>query len=61
MSTASRYAWRDQQATLTERMRGFLENPGDTELDAVLIEMHAYAEAAQSGNIEIPQRWISVS
>jgi hypothetical protein len=59
MSKSSRYEWRDQQATLHERMKGFLENPGNEQLEAVVAEMRAYAAAAQSGSIEIPQRFIS--
>jgi hypothetical protein len=59
MSKSARYEWRDQQATLHERMKGFLENPGNEQMEAVLAEMRAYAAAAQSGNIEIPQRFIS--
>lgn len=59
MSKSSRYEWRDQQAALHERMRGFLENPGKEQLDAVVAEMRAYADAARAGSIDIPQRWIS--
>jgi hypothetical protein len=44
MSKTTRYAWRDQQAILNERMKGFLQNPG-TE------------DAAKSGAIEIPQQF----
>lgn len=59
MSKTARYEWRDQQATLTERMKGFLQNPGTEQLEAVVAEMRAYAAAAQAGSIEIPQRWTS--
>ena len=55
----SRNAWRDQQAVLNERLKGFLENPGKEQLDAVMAEILAYAAAARDGNIEIPQRWVS--
>ncbi len=61
MSKSARYEWRDQQATLHERMKGFLENPGNEQLDAVVAEMRAYAAAAKAGNIEIPQRFVSYS
>ena len=61
MSKTSRYEWRDQQAALTERMKGFLENPGNEQLEAVVAEMRAYAAAARAGSIEIPQRWTSYS
>lgn len=56
MSKSTRYEWRDQQASLTERMKGFLQNPGTEQLDAVVAEMHEYAAAARSGSIDIPVR-----
>jgi hypothetical protein len=59
MSKSSRYEWRDQQAALQERMKGFIENPGSEQLEAVVAEMHAYAAAARAGSIEIPQRFTS--
>ena len=59
MSKVSRYAWRDQQAILNDRMKGFLQNPGNEQLEAVLNEMRAYADAAKSGAIEIPERFTS--
>ena len=61
MSKSSRYEWRDQQAALHERMNGFLANPSKEQLDAVVAEMRAYADAAQSGAIEIPERWTAIS
>lgn len=61
MSQSSRYEWRDQQAALQERMKGFLANPGDEQLEAMVAEMRAYAQAARSGQIEIPQSWTSYS
>jgi hypothetical protein len=61
MSKASRYEWRDQQASLQERMKGFLANPGDEQLEAMVAQMRAYAQAAQSGQIEIPQTWSAYS
>jgi hypothetical protein len=59
MSKSSRYEWRDQQAALQERMKGFLANPDNEQMEAVVAEMRAYADAARSGHIEIPQRWTS--
>ena len=59
MSRDSRYEWRDQQASLQERVKGFLLNPGTEQLDAVVAEMRAYADAAKSGHIDIPQSWTS--
>jgi hypothetical protein len=59
MSKSARYEWRDQQAALTERMKRFLENPGNEQLEAVVADMLAYAAAARAGSIEIPQHWTS--
>ncbi|KFI08875.1 hypothetical protein [Massilia sp. BSC265] len=59
MSKSSRYEWRDQQAALQERMKLFLQNPNNEQLEAVVAEMRAYAAAAQSGSIDIPQRFIA--
>lgn len=59
MSKSSRYEWRDQQAALQERMKGFLQNPNNEQLEAVVAEMRAYAAAAQSGSIDIPQRFVA--
>lgn len=61
MSKSSRYEWRDQQAALQERMKGFLLNPSNEQLEAVVSEMRAYADAARSGHIEIPQSWTAYS
>ena len=61
MSKSSRYEWRDQQAALQERLKGFLLNPSNEQLEAVVNEMRAYADAAKSGHIEIPQSWTSYS
>ena len=59
MSNMSRYEWHDQYASLSESMKGFMQNPGTEQMEAVLAEMRSYAAAAQSGCIEIPQRWTS--
>lgn len=59
MSKSSRYEWRDQQASLQERMKDFLQNPNNEQLEAVVTEMRAYAAAAQAGTIDIPQRFIA--
>lgn len=61
MSKSSRYEWRDQQAALQERMKGFLQNPSNEQLEAVVADMRAYAAAAQAGTIDIPQRFIAFS
>jgi len=59
MSKSARYEWSNQQALLNERMKGFLRNPNKEQLEAVLAEMRAYADAARSGSIDIPTRWTS--
>lgn len=59
MSKSSRYEWRDQQAALQERMKVFLQNPSNEQLDAVVADMRAYAAAAQAGAIDIPERFIA--
>ncbi len=59
MSKSSRYEWRDQHAALQERMKGFMENPGNEQMEAVIAEMRAYAAAAKAGTIDIPERFIS--
>ncbi|MCD2515485.1 hypothetical protein LQ564_04075 [Massilia sp. G4R7] len=61
MSKSSRYEWRDQQAALQERMKGFLQNPSNEQLDAVVADMRAYAAAAQAGTIDIPERCTAFS
>lgn len=61
MSNISRYAWRDQQQVLNERLKGFLQNPGNEQLEAVLAEMRAYADAAKTGAIEIPKQFTAYS
>ena len=60
MSKSARYEWRDHQAALHERMKGFLENPNTERMEAVLAEMRAYADAARSGSMEIPTRFTSI-
>jgi hypothetical protein len=46
-------------ATLNERIKGFQENPNKEHLDAAISELKAYADAANSGGIEIPERFIA--
>jgi len=59
MSKSSRYEWRDQAASLQERMKGFIENPGNEQMEAVIAEMRTYAAAAKAGTIDIPERFVS--
>ena len=61
MSKSARYEWRDQHASLNERMKGFLLNPNTEQLEAVVAEMRAYADAASNGRMEIPTSWTSYS
>lgn len=59
MSKSSRYEWRDQAASLQERMKSFIENPGTEQMEAVIADMRTYAAAAQAGTIDIPERFVS--
>ncbi|MDY0977940.1 hypothetical protein SOM61_23530 [Massilia sp. CFBP9012] len=59
MSKSSRYEWRDQQASLQERMKNFIENPGADQMEAVIADMRTYAAAAKAGTIDIPERFVS--
>lgn len=59
MSKSSRYEWRDQAASLQERLKGFIENPGNDQMEAVIAEMRTYAAAAKAGSIDIPERFVS--
>ena len=61
MSKSSRYEWRDQQASLQERMKTFIENPGADQMEEVIAEMRNYAAAAKAGTIDIPERFVSFS
>jgi hypothetical protein len=61
MSKSARYEWRDQHAALNERMKGFLANPNSEQMEAMVAEMRAYADAARNGNMEIPTTWTSYS
>lgn len=58
MSMNGRHQWSDQQALVNERLKGFLDNPGKEELEEVVAQMRAYADAVRCGQIEIPTSWI---
>lgn len=59
MSTMARLEWNDQQAALDQRLKGFMSNPDDANLEAVIAQMRSYATAARTGAIEIPKLWTS--
>jgi len=59
MSKVDRLEWSRKVASLNERIKGFQANPNKEQLDAAISELRAYAEAASSGGIEIPQRFIA--
>ena len=59
MSKVDRLEWSRKVATLNERIKGFQANPSKEHLDAAINELKAYAEAASSGGIEIPERFIA--
>lgn len=60
MSMTNRHAWNKQLASLNEHIKGFQQKPDQAELEAAINAMHAYADAARSGGIEIPTRWMAV-
>ena len=57
MSKTNRMDWSRQVTLMNERIKMFQANPGQEQLDAVVQEMQAYAEAARNGGIEIPTRF----
>jgi len=57
MSKTNRMDWSRQVTLMNERIKMFQANPGQEQLDAVIQEMQAYAEAARNGGIEIPTRF----
>lgn len=59
MSKVDRLEWSRKVAMLNERIKGFQENPSQEHLDAAINELKAYAEAANTGGIEIPERFIA--
>ena len=59
MSTMARLEWNDQQAALDQRLKGFMAKPDAANMEAVIEQMRAYAEAAKSGAMEIPTHWTS--
>jgi len=54
MSRTNRLDWSKQITLMNERIKNFQANPGQEQLDAVIAELKAYAEAARTGGIEIP-------
>ncbi len=59
MSKVDRLEWSRKIATLNERIKGFQEDPSKEHLDEAINELKAYADAASSGGIEIPERFIA--
>ena len=57
MSKTNRLDWSRQVTLMNERIKIFQANPGQEQLDAVIQELQAYAEAARNGGIEIPTRF----
>lgn len=57
MSKSNRLDWSRQVTLMNERIKMFQANPSQEQLDAVIQEMQAYAEAARTGGIEIPTRF----
>jgi hypothetical protein len=59
MSTMARLEWNDQQAALDQRLKGFMAKPDTENMEAVIEQMRAYAEAANNGAMQIPKVWTS--
>ncbi|RZT08891.1 hypothetical protein SAMN05216319_2691 [Duganella sp. CF402] len=57
MSKTNRLDWSKQITLMNERIKHFQAEPGQEQLDAVIAELKAYAEAARNGGIEIPSRF----
>ena len=54
MSKTSRYEWRDQQASLNARMKGFQLNPGAEQMEAL---EHGVRAGVVDGRAVLPVRW----
>lgn len=52
MSQLSQYEWRDQAVALQNRMKSFIKNPGDDQLEAVIADMRNYAAADKAGGTD---------
>jgi hypothetical protein len=59
MSKSNRLEWSKQISQLNESIKLFQANPSQEQLEAAIQEMHAYAEAARSGGIEIPTQFVA--
>jgi hypothetical protein len=59
MSMLNRLDWSRQVAALNERIKTFQTDPGKEQFDAAIAAMREYAEAVQTGGIEVPQRFIA--
>jgi len=57
MSKSNRLDWSKQISLMNERIKHFQADPGEEQLEAVIAELKAYAEAARNGGIEIPARF----
>ncbi len=57
MSKANRLDWSRQVTLMNERIKSFQANPGQEQMNALIEELQAYAEAARSGGIEIPTQF----
>ena len=54
MSKSNRLDWSKQVTLMNERIKHFQADPSPQQLEAVIEELKAYAEAARTGGIEIP-------
>lgn len=59
MSMQDRLEWSRQVAAINECIKGFQADPGTEQFEAAIAEMRSYADACQSGDLEIPTRFIA--
>jgi len=52
MSKLPQHEWRDQVVTLQNRMKSFIKNPGDDQLEAVISDMRKYVAANKASGID---------
>lgn len=54
---SNRMEWSRQVALLNESLKKFQVDPGKEQFDAAISKMRAYAEAVQTGSVDVPVRF----
>jgi len=52
MSKLPQHEWRDQVVALQNRMKSFIKNPGDDQLEAIISDMRKYVAANKASGID---------